>query len=177
MQEEWVKDADFERCEQINYSHISDHYKTTESDLIYKLPLHGSHEVYIYILLEFQSRSEHFMALRVLNYLTDFYMDYVKNVEERKRKIDHLPPILAESYYDVDMLKQEFLTLFDHEPDKQAVSLLLNWFQQMADHDRIEKSDIDTLSQIYRNREEVQSMLVNALARERKQIYEKGLKE
>ena len=57
------------------------------------------------------------------------------------------------------------------------MSILLNWFQQMADHDRIEKSDIDTLSQIYHNREEIQSMLVNALARERKQIYEKGLKE
>ena len=74
-------------------------------------------------------------------------------------------------------MRGELLALFDHEPDKQAVSLFLNWFQQVSDQGRYREIDPEALSQVYQNREEVQSMLVNAIARDRKKIYEKGLKK
>jgi predicted transposase/invertase (TIGR01784 family) len=74
-------------------------------------------------------------------------------------------------------LRGELLALFDHEPDKQAVSLFLNWFQQVSDQGRYREIDPEALSHVYQNREEVQSMLVNAIARDRKKIYEEGLKE
>jgi predicted transposase YdaD len=54
--EAWVKDLDFSTCETLDKSFITDHYKATESDLIYKLKLRRK-TVYIYILLEFQSKS------------------------------------------------------------------------------------------------------------------------
>ncbi len=32
--EDWVKDCDFEQCQKIDKSFISEHYKETESDII-----------------------------------------------------------------------------------------------------------------------------------------------
>ena len=86
--EPWVKEADFDRAERIDKSFVSEEYRRTESDLIYRLPV-GKSRVYLYILLEFQSRVDRFMALRVLGYLVDFYRDYLKG----RRKISKLPPV------------------------------------------------------------------------------------
>lgn len=44
-------------------------------------------------------------------------------------------------------------------------------------HGRIEASDYSTLSQVYTNREEVQTMLIKTLERERQDIFEKGKRE
>jgi predicted transposase YdaD len=66
-----VGDLDFTRCETLDKSFVADHYKETESDLIYKVGLRGQ-TIYIYILIEFQSSVGRFMAVRVLNYITSF---------------------------------------------------------------------------------------------------------
>ena len=84
---------------------------------------------------------------------------------------------LAESYYDVDVLEVELLNLFSSESDKQAVSLFLNWFRQLAFHGRLESGDYESLESIYRTEEEVKTMLVTALEREREQIFQNGLRE
>ena len=83
----------------------------------------------------------------------------------------------AESHYDVEVLGVELLNLFSSEADRQAVSLFLNWFKQLAVHGRIESSDYQSLESIYRNEEEVKTMLVTALERERKRIFQNGLLE
>ncbi len=44
--EPWIKEIDFKRCETLDKSFIADHYKETESDLIYKIKLKGK-EAYI----------------------------------------------------------------------------------------------------------------------------------
>jgi len=64
--EAWVKDLDFETCQKIDKSFISEHYKATESDIIYQVKFR-SKESYLIILVEFQSTVPRFMALRVLN--------------------------------------------------------------------------------------------------------------
>ena len=84
---------------------------------------------------------------------------------------------LAESYYDVEVLEIELLNLFSSESDKQAVSLFLNWFKQLAFHGRLESDDYESLESIYRTEEEVKTMLVTALEREREQIFQNGLRE
>ncbi len=78
---------------------------------------------------------------------------------------------LAESYYDVDVLEVELLNLFSSEADKEAVSLFLNWFRQLAFHGRIESDDYQSLESIYQNEEEVKTMLVTALERERERFF------
>ena len=233
VNQEWVHSLDFDTCEPLDKSFISEHYKETESDLIYKIQFQDR-EVYIYILIEFQSTVDPFMALRVLNYITNFYMDFLVNNKSVKKLpavfpivlyngearwtapvnlselIEQTPPLgafaldfqyfliaenqysqeallnirnivstlfLAESYYDVKVLEVELLNLFSSESDKQAVSLFLNWFKQLAFHGRLESEDYESLESIYRTEEEVKTMLVTALEREREQIFQNGLRE
>ena len=172
--------------------------------------------------------------MRVLNYITNFYMDFLVNNRSVKKLpavfpivlyngeahwtapvnlselIEQTPPLgafgldfqyfliaenqysqealfkirnivstlfLAESYYDVEVLEVELLNLFSSEVDKEAVSLFLNWFKQLASHGRLESDDYESLESIYRNEEEVKTMLVTALERERQQIFQSGLRE
>ena len=77
---------------------------------------------------------------------------------------------LAEAHYDLDLLERELLTLFEKSRDKRAVSLLLNWFKQLAVHGRIDKSDYKVLERTYHDPKEV-NMLINAIKREKKQLY------
>ena len=228
--EAWVKELDFSQCETLDKSFITDHYKETESDLIYKIKLRRK-TVYIYILLEFQSKVDRFMVLRVLFYILSFYMDYTVNYKRikklpaifpivlynGKRKwsattrisdlIEAEPPLgdyainfqylllnerayskeqlltirnivstlfLAEGHYDIALLEKELLNLYDQESDKQAVSLFLNWFRQLALYGKVSPEDYEKLDIVYRTKEEVQTMLVTALAKERQQIYQQG---
>lgn len=228
--EAWVKELDFSQCETLDKSFITDHYKETESDLIYKLKLRRK-TVYIYVLLEFQSKVDRFMVLRVLFYILSFYMDYTANYK-RIKKLPAIFPIvlyngkrkwsaptkisdlietepslgayaidfqylllnekayskerlltirnivstlfLAEGYYDIALLEQELLNLYDQESDKQAVSLFLNWFRQLALYGKVSPDDYATLDTVYRTKEEVQTMLVATLEQERQKIYRKG---
>lgn len=82
---------------------------------------------------------------------------------------------LAEVHYDLPMLADQLLMLYDSEEDKQALSLFLNWFQQLAAHGYMPASDYTEIEQEYRTKEEVQSMLVKALARERETLWQQGL--
>ncbi|HIG44997.1 MAG TPA: hypothetical protein EYQ20_00705 [candidate division Zixibacteria bacterium] len=66
VREDWVKEVDFEKGEAIDKTFIDERYRTKGSDLIYKLPLRDSN-IYIHIILEFQSTTPRFMAPRVLN--------------------------------------------------------------------------------------------------------------
>ena len=91
--QEWVDTLDFDTCEPVDKSFVSDHYKETESDLIYKIQCQDR-DVYIYILLEFQSTVDEFMALRVLNYITNFYMDFVANIRDVKKLPAVFPIVL-----------------------------------------------------------------------------------
>ena len=233
VNQEWVHSLDFDTCEPLDKSFISEHYKETESDLIYKVQFHDR-EVYIYILIEFQSTVDPFMALRVLNYITNFYMDFLANNRSVKRLpavfpivlyngeapwtapvnlsglIEQTPPLgafgldfqyfliaenrysqeallkirnivstlfLAESHYDLEVLEAELLNVFSSEGDRKAVSLFLNWFKQLAFHGRLESEDYQSLEYIYQNEEEVKTMLVTALERERERFFQNGLRE
>ena len=86
VKEPWVAELDFSQAETLDKSFIADHYKATESDLIYKLKLQGR-EVYIYLLLEFQSSVDRFMAVRVAYYTLAFYMDYIIRDRLREKRI------------------------------------------------------------------------------------------
>ncbi|RKU32482.1 hypothetical protein C6496_23895 [Candidatus Poribacteria bacterium] len=233
VNQEWVHSLDFDKCEPLDKSFISEHYKETESDLIYKVQFQDR-EVYIYILIEFQSTVDPFMALRVLNYITNFYMDFLVNNSGIKKLpavfpivlyngstswtapvnlsalIEQTPPLgtfgldfqyfliaenqysketllkirnivstlfLVESHYDLDVLEAELLNLFSTERDRQAVSLFLNWFKQLASHGRLESDDYQSLESIYRTEEEVKTMLVTALEQERERFFQNGLRE
>ncbi len=84
---------------------------------------------------------------------------------------------LAEGHYDIALLETELLSLYIHEADKQAVSLFLNWFKQLALHGKVSPDDYGKLDYVYRTQEEVRTMLVTTLEEERKKLYQAGLAE
>lgn len=97
VNQEWVKDIDFNKSETLDKSFISDNYKNTEGDLIVKTKLNDK-DFYIYILLEFQSSIDKFMSLRMLNYITNFYMDLLEN----NKQLTILPPVFPIMLYNGD---------------------------------------------------------------------------
>ena len=90
--EPWISEIDFDNCETLDKSFISDHYKETTADLIYKANL-KQQEVAIVILLEFKSEVEYFTSLNLANYITNFYMDYVSS-HRNPRKLPPVFPLL-----------------------------------------------------------------------------------
>ena len=89
VSEPWVQDVNYNSAELVNTSFISPHYRKTESDLIWKLPLQQGTVLYIYILLEFQSTVDYLMSFRLLRYIVDFYSSLLKSSPDLKR----FPPV------------------------------------------------------------------------------------
>ena len=81
---------------------------------------------------------------------------------------------LAEGHYNIQLLEEELLALYDREEDKQAVSLFLNWFRQLALYGKVSTADYEQLDYVYRTKEEVRTMLIATLDQERKKIYQQG---
>lgn len=237
VEEEWVSRLDFDRAERLDKSFVSEHYKDTEADIIYKVPIRNTEKVmYLCLLIEFQSTVQRFMILRSCQYRCNFYMDFVlsnKNVRELMlpamfplvlyngddkwtapdnidqlietevdlgqygfhfehlviaensygkewlAKIDNIIAtlFLAEAHYDLPLILEKLLTLYDTEPDRQALLLFINWFRQLAAHGRLKNADFAQIEEQDLTREEVKSMLVKALERERELIFDSGKKE
>jgi hypothetical protein len=59
--------------------------------------------------------------------------------------------------------------------DKQTLSLFLNWFRQLAVRGYIPPNDFAQIEQEYRTKEEVTSMLIKALEREREAIRQQAV--
>lgn len=97
VNEPWVKELDFNSAETIEHSFISEAYRETESDLIYKLKLNGQ-DVFIYVLLEFQSSVDRFISVRILNYITSLYVSLIKSGQIKEK----LPPVFPIMLYNGD---------------------------------------------------------------------------
>jgi predicted transposase/invertase (TIGR01784 family) len=91
--EPWVRDMDFSRACKIDKSFITASQKRLESDLIWRVPFLSGQEIYLYILIEFQSTVDHFMALRILRYTLELYSSLLKNLPVMK-KLPSVFPIL-----------------------------------------------------------------------------------
>ena len=64
VKERFVQGLDFSSIKKLNTSFVSEEFKKRESDVIYEIKSHGKTN-YIYLLIEFQSTVDHFMALRI----------------------------------------------------------------------------------------------------------------
>lgn len=232
-----MSQLDFDRAERLDKSFVSEHYKDTEADIIYKVPLNDTDKVmYLCLLIEFQSTVQRFMVLRSLQYKCNFYMDFVlSNKDVRGLMLPAMFPLvlyngddkwtapdnidqlietavdlgpyglhfehlviaenaygkewlaqidniiaalfLAEAHYDLPLLLEKLLSLYDTEPDRQALQIFINWFRQLAIHGRLQQTDFAQIEAQDLSREEVKSMLIKALEREREAIFDDGKKE
>jgi predicted transposase/invertase (TIGR01784 family) len=75
VHEDFISEIDPGTLEQVRGEFISEEFLKRESDIVYKARLkHG--DVYIFVLLEFQSCRQKRFPLRMLNYVSQFYEQY-----------------------------------------------------------------------------------------------------
>lgn len=87
----WLQSLDYSTLERQNDSLITDDLRVRDNDVLWRVRVQGRW-VYLYLLIEFQSRVDHFMAVRVMTYTGLVYQDLI-----RKKVISPcglLPPIL-----------------------------------------------------------------------------------
>ncbi len=93
VDEPWVNDLNYNTLERLDKSFITEEFINRESDIIYKVNFKNE-EIFIYILIEFQSSVDRFISLRILRYITEFY-EYLVSA----KKIKKLPPVFPIMLY------------------------------------------------------------------------------
>lgn len=90
---------DFSRAERQNRSFIPDDLQKQEADLLYTVPfLRGRGFVWIYVLLEHQSKPDRTMAYRLISYMVQLWEAQVKTAKAAKKPVK-LYPILPLVFY------------------------------------------------------------------------------
>jgi predicted transposase YdaD len=64
----WITEADFSTLERINGSYVSEDQKQRHDDMVWRLRL-KERWLWVYLVLEFQSEPDPWMALRLLVYV------------------------------------------------------------------------------------------------------------
>ena len=90
VKEDWVKELDLSTLERQNGSYISDDLREREDDSVWRVRFRDRW-LYVYMLLEFQSSVDRFMAVRMMTYVGLLYQDLV----QRRQLVEgRLPPVV-----------------------------------------------------------------------------------
>ena len=95
VEEDWVGDLDFSSLEKVDHHFVGDDFGGRASDVIWKIRFQDGERtssVYVYLLLELQSTSYHFMPVRLLTYSGLLLEQVIRT--ERLKAGDLLPAIL-----------------------------------------------------------------------------------
>jgi predicted transposase YdaD len=97
LREDWADRLDFSTLERVGSSFVSDDLRERHSDLIWRLRLRGGDDEWCYLLLELQSTSYHFMAVRLSSYVALLQEEVIR--KEKLRTGDRLPLVLPVVFY------------------------------------------------------------------------------
>ena len=126
--DEWLHSLDYSTLETVTASYVTEDMKQRHSDIIWKVKV-GGQWVYLYLLIEFQSSVDKYMALRIMVYQGLLYQDLIKT----KAVLDdgRLPPILPIVLYNGKDRWTAATDVFDLIP---AVPGLVEQFKIRAKH-------------------------------------------
>src|SRR3954447_6457016 len=93
---DWVEHLDFASLERVGSSFVADDLREREDDLIWRVRFREDW-LYVYLLLEFQSTVDRFMAVRIQTYLGLLYQDLIRTGKLTARGL--LPPVLPVVLY------------------------------------------------------------------------------
>jgi predicted transposase/invertase (TIGR01784 family) len=96
VHEPWIKELDFSTLEKVSGSYISDDLRSREDDVIWRVKYQQSW-IYVYLLIEFQSTIDNYMAVRLMSYMGLLYQDLIKTKQLTAKKL--LPPIFPVVLY------------------------------------------------------------------------------
>jgi predicted transposase/invertase (TIGR01784 family) len=96
---DWVERLDFSTLERIGNGFISDDLRERQSDVVWRVRWRGETAdwLYLYLLLEFQSTSYPFMAVRMLTYVGLLLEEIIR--KEKLRPGDRIPAVLPVVLY------------------------------------------------------------------------------
>jgi len=107
VKEDWVKDLDFSTLEKANGSYVSDDLRDRYDDIIWRIRwknVQGKDQssvwLYVYLLIEFQSSVDWFMAVRIMTYIGLLYQDLIRSEAVKTNEL--LPPVLPIVLYNGD---------------------------------------------------------------------------
>ncbi|MES2319738.1 MAG: Rpn family recombination-promoting nuclease/putative transposase [Pseudomonadota bacterium] len=92
----WLGELEVAAFERVNPGYVSDRLSERQDDIVWRARI-GDRWMYLYILLEFQSGVDRWMALRMQVYIGLLYQDLVKRGE--LAPADMLPPVLPVVFY------------------------------------------------------------------------------
>jgi hypothetical protein len=75
--QDWVHAVDLTTLDKCNGSYVSDDLRDRQDDLVWRVR-RGDEVAYVYLLLEFQSSADPWMALRLMVYMGLLYQDLIK---------------------------------------------------------------------------------------------------
>jgi hypothetical protein len=119
LKEDWVARLDLSTLERVGSSFISSDLRERRSDVIWKVRWRGEARggVYLYVLLELQSTSYTFMAVRLLTYVGLLLEEIIHR--EKLRPGDRLPAVLPLVLYNGKRPWQaslDLMSLFEEVP-------------------------------------------------------------
>ena len=91
VHEPWVAELKFDTLELVRGEYVADDLQDRHDDIVWRIICKGDW-LYIYILLEFQSGVDPYMALRIMTYLGLLYQDMIK--QNKLTPTGKLPPVL-----------------------------------------------------------------------------------
>ncbi len=94
VEEDWIEGLDYTTLEKVSGSYITDDLRDREDDLIWRVR-HQGEWLYVYLLLEFQSTVDPWMALRIMVYTGLLYQDLIKSGEVKAgQKLPSIFPLV-----------------------------------------------------------------------------------
>lgn len=91
VREPWVRELDFSSLERVPASLVTPGLRRRDSDILWRVRW-GGQWLYVYLLLEFQSKVDSFMALRLMVYVGLLYQHLLQ--ERQLTDSGKLPPVL-----------------------------------------------------------------------------------
>lgn len=92
VKEDWVREIDLGSLERVDGTFVSRDLRSRDSDMVWRVRWKGGH-LYIYLMLEFQSSVDPFMAVRSMTYLGLLYEDLIRRRE--LAPAGKLPPVFV----------------------------------------------------------------------------------
>jgi hypothetical protein len=88
---DWLAEIDYGSLEPVKGSYVSDDLRHRASDVVWRVRW-GRQWLYVYLLIEFQSTVERFMAVRIAAYTALLYQDLIRTRQPASNR--QLPPLL-----------------------------------------------------------------------------------
>lgn len=89
--DEWLHGLDYATLERVSGSYVTDDLRDRADDIVWRMQV-GREWVYLYILIEFQSTVDPWMAVRIMTYVGLLYQDLIKQKQNLSKR--RLPPVL-----------------------------------------------------------------------------------